>query len=181
MASQLSIVTGALAQADLPEDARQLLSACAAASLGEPPHARHAWQTQVVQWIGEALAGIDASLSKRAADELAKFDEAKFDRRATDELAAVRFQEASAASASFKQDPLETFQHLEEHEALAETRIFDECIFGEVERGFCACCLARNCPFRKTGLETTSAAPMPSTPTPAVPTAQMPFEAAKAD
>ncbi len=40
----------------------------------------------------------------------------------------------------------------------------DECIFGEVERGFCACCLARNCPFRKMGLETTSATPMPSTP-----------------
>ncbi len=29
-----------------------------------------------------------------------------------------------------------------------------------VQRGLCACCLARNCPFRKMGLETTSAAPM---------------------
>ena len=38
------LLTGALAQADLPEDVRQLLSACAAGSLGEAPHARHAWR-----------------------------------------------------------------------------------------------------------------------------------------
>ena len=49
----------------------------AADSLVDPPHARHPWQAQVVEWIGESIGDIDASLDKRAAELLAEKDDAE--------------------------------------------------------------------------------------------------------
>ena len=77
MTPQLRVVTDALARAESPAGVSELLFAMAADSLVDPPHARHPWQAQVVEWIGESIGDIDASLDKRAAELLAEKDDAE--------------------------------------------------------------------------------------------------------
>merc|ERR1719469_242607 len=52
-----------------------MLSACLTTTLAEPIDERHAWQTEMVQWVGCALAGVQATLAQKVLDAHARLDE----------------------------------------------------------------------------------------------------------
>merc|ERR1740139_706895 len=52
-----------------------MLSACLTTTLAEPIDERHAWQTEMVQWVGSALAGVRATLARKVLDARARLDE----------------------------------------------------------------------------------------------------------
>merc|ERR1719469_1855362 len=52
-----------------------MLSACLSTTLAEPIDERHAWQTEMVEWVGSALAGVRATLAQKVLEAQAKLDE----------------------------------------------------------------------------------------------------------
>merc|ERR1740139_1097257 len=56
-----------------------MLSACLATTLAEPIEGRHAWQTEMIQWVGKALTDLTSSLAQKVLDAQAKLDEVSSD------------------------------------------------------------------------------------------------------
>merc|ERR1719469_1100686 len=59
-----------------------MLSACLTTTLAEPIDERHAWQTEMVQWVGSALAGVEATLAQKVLDSQARLDEVSCEQNA---------------------------------------------------------------------------------------------------
>merc|ERR1719469_1274060 len=59
-----------------------MLSACLSTTLAEPIDERHAWQTEMVQWVGSALAGVQATLAQKVLDSQARLEEVSCEQNA---------------------------------------------------------------------------------------------------
>merc|ERR1719469_661088 len=86
-----------------------MLSACLATTLAEPTEERHAWQTEMVQWVGSALTDLKSSLVQKASDSQARLDEVSCEQNARQQA----LSESEEKLATLK----DAFQHCESKEA----------------------------------------------------------------